>query len=59
METLIRVKVPFLLAFGGSFVAIERDEALQMDVICKASLLVPRARIELATPRFSGACSTD
>jgi hypothetical protein len=21
--------------------------------------LVPRARIELATPRFSGACSTD
>jgi hypothetical protein len=35
------------------------EEASQMDGIGKASTMVPRARIELATPRFSGACSTD
>jgi hypothetical protein len=35
------------------------DKASQMVDIDEAPHMVPRARIELATPRFSGACSTD
>ncbi len=34
-------------------------EPLPLDKPCQPACLVPRARIELATPRFSVACSTD